>query len=147
MILTTNQVHVIDPAFKSRIHLSIAYPDLANASRRQLWETFLARTSTLGRPGWLNDEFLNRVAETIMNGREIKNAVRVAHALATQAHREMVGDDIESVLRLLKSFDQDIRRFSAKRPLAYNDLNETSKRQRIMMRLASPHEAEDIAHA
>lgn len=43
MFLTTNRVSTFDPAFQSRIHISIDYPDLSPESRRKIWETFLSR--------------------------------------------------------------------------------------------------------
>lgn len=121
MFLTTNRVEVIDRAFKSRIHLSIAYPDLTYTSRRLLWETFIIRASGQARPDWLNEEFLEGVAGIDINGREIKNAVRVAHALATHAQRTVMADDVRAVLRVLKSFDEDVQKLSAKRPVELDE--------------------------
>lgn len=43
MFLTTNRVSTFDPAFQSRIHISIDYPDLSPDSRRKIWENFLGR--------------------------------------------------------------------------------------------------------
>ena len=43
MFLTTNRVSTFDPAFQSRIHISIDYPELSPESRRKVWETFLGR--------------------------------------------------------------------------------------------------------
>lgn len=43
MFLTTNRVDTFDPAFQSRIHISIDYPDLSPDSRRTIWENFLRR--------------------------------------------------------------------------------------------------------
>lgn len=41
MFLTTNRVQTFDPAFQSRIHISIDYPQLSIESRRTVWENFL----------------------------------------------------------------------------------------------------------
>ncbi|TIA04199.1 P-loop containing nucleoside triphosphate hydrolase protein [Aureobasidium pullulans] len=43
MFLTTNRVSTFDPAFQSRIHISIDYPELSPDSRRMIWENFLQR--------------------------------------------------------------------------------------------------------
>lgn len=43
MFLTTNRVSTFDPAFQSRIHISIDYPELSPDSRRKIWENFLGR--------------------------------------------------------------------------------------------------------
>lgn len=41
MFLTTNRVETFDPAFQSRIHISIDYPELSSESRRLVWKNFL----------------------------------------------------------------------------------------------------------
>jgi len=43
LILTTNRIGNIDPAFESRIHFSFHYPDLDFAARKQIWTTFWKR--------------------------------------------------------------------------------------------------------
>jgi len=104
LFLTTNRLQIIDPAFESRIHLSIAYPHLSVGSRHELWKTFIQQGLAQQQPAWLGEGFLNEVAETDMNGRQIKNAVRLAHALAGHKKREMLPEDIFAVLRALTSF-------------------------------------------
>jgi SpoVK/Ycf46/Vps4 family AAA+-type ATPase len=44
LFLTTNRVGGIDPAFKSRIHMSLFYPRLDFAATRKLYEVFIKRT-------------------------------------------------------------------------------------------------------
>lgn len=41
MFLTTNRVETFDPAFQSRIHISLNYPELAIESRTTVWQNFL----------------------------------------------------------------------------------------------------------
>lgn len=67
------------------------------------------------RPEWLSDEFLAGIAATEINGREIKNAVRVAHALAAHAERDLAADDVQTVVRVMKAFDVDMQTQMAKR--------------------------------
>lgn len=43
LILTTNRIRTVDPAFLSRFSLAITYPDLSAEKRRQIWTTFLER--------------------------------------------------------------------------------------------------------
>ena len=59
-------------------------------------------------PLWLDDGFLRKIAEYEMNGRQIKNAVRVAHALAIDKQRDMIPEDVFSVVRAIKSFEEEI---------------------------------------
>lgn len=41
MFLTTNRVQTFDPAFQSRIHISLEYRELDQASRKKVWHNFL----------------------------------------------------------------------------------------------------------
>ena len=109
MFLTTNRVEVIDPAFKSRIHLPIAYAPFSRESRCQLWTTFISIGTSNRRPQWLDDKFLDDIGKEEINGRQIKNAVRVAHALAQNDCREMMAEDIYSAIQTLRSFEDDFR--------------------------------------
>ncbi|USP79640.1 hypothetical protein yc1106_06914 [Curvularia clavata] len=108
LFLTTNRAHKMDPAFNSRIHLKIAFPPLSPESKRQLWRVFIRQGMAQQLPSWVDDAFLDRVVDNEMNGRQIKNAVRVAHALAQDKQRQMNSEDIFSVVRMIKSFDEDL---------------------------------------
>ena len=48
MFLTSNRITAFDPAFESRIHLTIHYPPLDAASRLHIWKTFALITPTSG---------------------------------------------------------------------------------------------------
>ena len=41
MFLTTNRVKTVDPAFQSRIHLTMTYTGLTTESRRMVWRNFV----------------------------------------------------------------------------------------------------------
>ncbi|KAJ6543108.1 P-loop containing nucleoside triphosphate hydrolase protein [Mycena capillaripes] len=69
LILTTNLITDCDPAFESRIHLSIHYPDLGFESRRQIWQTFFAKV--LKNPNDVSPEDLDRLAKIPKNGRQV----------------------------------------------------------------------------
>ncbi|KAJ7213578.1 P-loop containing nucleoside triphosphate hydrolase protein, partial [Mycena pura] len=60
LILTTNLIADCDPAFESRIHLSIHYPDLGFNSRRQIWQTF---AKVMENPNDVSAEDLDRLAK------------------------------------------------------------------------------------
>ncbi|KAF2833877.1 P-loop containing nucleoside triphosphate hydrolase protein [Ophiobolus disseminans] len=107
LFLTTNRAETIDPAFKSRIHFTLAYPNLSTEAKCDLWKVFIARGPTQQLPQWVDDDFLEQVAEHDMNGRQIKNAVRVAYALAHDKKRDLFPGDVLSVLRLGKLFGAD----------------------------------------
>lgn len=46
LFLTTNRVGIFDPAFRSRIHVSLYYPGLQKEATMQIWKMHLARTQT-----------------------------------------------------------------------------------------------------
>ena len=85
---------MIDPAFKSRIHFPIAYPKLSAAARCELWQNLIVRATGRRRPRWLNYAFLDQVSRNEINGRQIKNAVRVAAAVAANEKRQLAAQDI-----------------------------------------------------
>lgn len=99
LFLTTNRVDNIDQAFQSRIHVSLAYPDLTPESRMSIWVAFLDR---LGARGEWSQEELQELARQELNGRQIKNVLKSAALLAAR-RRERVGrKDVELVLGIEK---------------------------------------------
>ncbi|KAJ5374997.1 ATPase AAA-type core [Penicillium concentricum] len=100
LFLTTNRTQNIDPAFESRIHLSLTYKELEVESRRQVWTQFLTRSSNMGV---FTDEQLNQVAELQLNGRQIKNVIKTAGLLAWSKERELQYEDLKMVLALRNS--------------------------------------------
>ncbi|MCJ1381029.1 hypothetical protein MMC17_004138 [Xylographa soralifera] len=136
MFLTTNRVHTIDPAFKSRIHLSLAYPNLSTEARRGLWKTFILKATDQRHPRWLGAKFLETLSKEDVNGREIKNIIRVAHALAVSDKRPMRADDILQGLRSLKDFERDFNKAAPKRQL--DDKEEVTPGKKAKLGQSSP---------
>ncbi|KAK4864887.1 hypothetical protein LT330_001510 [Penicillium expansum] len=97
LFLTTNRTQNIDPAFESRIHLSLAYKELDTESRRQVWAQFLSRSMNIES---FTDEQLDQVAELQLNGRQIKNVIKTAGLLAWSKERELRYEDLMTVLAL-----------------------------------------------
>ncbi|KAH7410601.1 P-loop containing nucleoside triphosphate hydrolase protein [Cadophora sp. MPI-SDFR-AT-0126] len=118
MFLTTNRVETIDSAFKSRIHLALTYPNLSPASRKGLWEMLILKGTDQRRPRWLTGKLLDTISKENVNGREIKNIVRVAHALAVDEDRSMKPEDLLLGLRARNAFERDFEKAGAKRQLA-----------------------------
>ncbi|RAQ66963.1 AAA family ATPase [Aspergillus flavus] len=94
LFLTTNRAESIDPAFESRIHVSVRYPDLDAKSRRQIWTQFL------GANGGFSSEQLDYLAQVKLNGRQIKNVLKTAHLLAREQDHEIGYDHVRTVLDL-----------------------------------------------
>ncbi|KAH6694140.1 P-loop containing nucleoside triphosphate hydrolase protein [Plectosphaerella plurivora] len=78
LFLTTNRVRSLDPAFESRITIAIRYEALGRAARAQVWKSQLDGVAGTVAPDIDCDE----LARQHLNGRQIKNAVRLALSLA-----------------------------------------------------------------
>ncbi|KAK2935430.1 AAA ATPase domain [Fusarium oxysporum f. sp. vasinfectum] len=99
MFLTTNRVSAFDPAFESRIHLTIHYPNLDYTSRLHIWRTFV----NIGTDGnSLSEDELDELAGVELNGRQIKNVVKTARLLATHERTQLAMGHISTVLRIKK---------------------------------------------
>lgn len=97
LFLTTNRVDNIDAAFQSRIHVSMAYPDLTTQSRRQIWSNFLGSLD-------VSDEFgaedLDELATVELNGRQIKNVLKSAALLAARKKEKLGRKYVDTVLAI-----------------------------------------------
>ncbi|PYI16413.1 P-loop containing nucleoside triphosphate hydrolase protein [Aspergillus violaceofuscus CBS 115571] len=90
LFLTSNRAENIDPAFDSRIHISLQYPDLDAVSRRRIWAQFLRSTADV------TEAQLDSLAELELNGRQIKNLLKTAHLLARDQERRLLFADLET---------------------------------------------------
>ena len=57
---------------------------------------------------WLGDNTLDALATEELNGREIKNAIRAAHALAEADGERLALEHIMTVLETMRAFDLDL---------------------------------------
>jgi hypothetical protein len=98
--VTTNRMSSIDVAFMSRIHLSLKYPTLSRASQKEIWKSFINRSSlkSVEFDGYDMASF----TKTSMNGREIKNAVKLAHLLASKRKERLGPVHVEEVLSVVQ---------------------------------------------
>ncbi|TVY29058.1 ATP-dependent zinc metalloprotease [Lachnellula hyalina] len=78
LFLTTNRVKNMDPAFQSRIHISMEYPGLDKSARVQVWRNFLER----GVKHELSEGEIERLASVDINGRQIKNVLKTSQLLS-----------------------------------------------------------------
>ncbi|KAL6821724.1 P-loop containing nucleoside triphosphate hydrolase protein [Trichoderma sp. SZMC 28015] len=85
LILTTNRHASFDPAFKSRIHFYLDYPDLDVDTRRILWRSFMARSAASGKVTVdVAEHELEGLAEFPLNGRQIKNIMNITQIVAVR---------------------------------------------------------------
>ncbi|KAI0771305.1 P-loop containing nucleoside triphosphate hydrolase protein [Trametes elegans] len=105
MFLTTNRVRVFDEAFQSRIHVSLRYQDLSPDAKRHVWLAFLKKVNGDLPYGGLTREELRSLGEKKVNGRQIKNIVKTAGALAVGRQEKLSFAHLEQVLDLMEQFD------------------------------------------
>lgn len=99
LFLTTNRLEEFDEAFQSRIHLSVEYFPLDKTKREGIWRNLLMPLDECR--SW-SDEVYNRISnDLVLNGREIKNLIKSALAIATYRGSVLAEDD----LRLIYSFN------------------------------------------
>lgn len=86
IFLTTNLYHTIDTAFKSRVNLHLLFKPLTADARRIVWHKFLGRLPAIKKESGeeravevdVGGENMGELALWRMNGREIKNAIKMA---------------------------------------------------------------------
>lgn len=96
MFLTTNRASAIDKAFESRIDLVIPYEDLDVTARRSVWENFLGHIVT----GKFKSPDFDTLFAYPLNGREIKNAIKLAEIMAAHEGIELGMEQLKDVLNM-----------------------------------------------
>jgi hypothetical protein len=91
LFLTTNRADNIDEAFYSRISLAMYYEALDEATRAKVWANLFATYKVEG----VNPEDL---ASHELNGRKIKQVIRIATALAHAKKRKVELADFKNVI-------------------------------------------------
>ncbi|CAG9981746.1 unnamed protein product [Clonostachys byssicola] len=81
LFLTTNRKEDFDDAFKSRIHVTITYPELSDTAQAAIWKRFTANLQVSKDESW-TDEVYGTLGKLALNGRTIKNMLRTAVAYA-----------------------------------------------------------------
>ncbi len=128
LFLTTNKVGHFDEAFKSRIHVSLYYPQLDEDSTIQIWEMNLQRLLENKKHLEVNSKAIKRYARKHYaklekaqrgpwNGRQIKNAFQTAIALAefdaktqNKVKPVLTVDHFEVVAKAAYGFDEYLSR-------------------------------------
>lgn len=93
MFLTTNRPDEFDNAFKSRISISIDYKDLDENARFKVWTNLLDASKTD-----LSQIDVQKLSQVEMNGRQIKNCIRMGQCLAKESKQSLSTDIIEKVI-------------------------------------------------
>jgi DNA polymerase III delta prime subunit len=102
LFLTTNRVTAFDDAFCSRVSMFIRYHRLTHSHRAKVWETLLSRVR-------LFDIDLDMFAVHELNGREIRNSIRIAHTWASNCKDPLTPQHILEVVKMLQGFRNDLQ--------------------------------------
>ncbi|CRG89015.1 hypothetical protein PISL3812_06050 [Talaromyces islandicus] len=111
LFLTTNRVETFDDAFQSRIHIALRYGDLTTKAKRAVWKMFLDKVKSIDgvETAEFTDKDLDVLARHNLNGRQIKNSVRTAQALAVNEKSALSMSHIKRVLEVAETFEQDLK--------------------------------------
>ncbi|EGX96019.1 AAA family ATPase, putative [Cordyceps militaris CM01] len=128
LFLTTNLYQTIDPAFRSRVSLHLLFASLPRDARKQVWRNFLSRLApqSLAAPPaaaagkgkeiaseeeletvdgnavvpTLSETDIDEISLWQLNGREIKNAVKMVRTWCDHKNYVMTLDRLESGIRV-----------------------------------------------
>ena len=111
LFLTTNRVETFDEAFVSRIHLSLRYEELSIKARLRVWKLFIEKVkSTEGLAvSNITERDYESLAKRDVNGRQIKNLVRAAQALAVNEAVPLNMTHVKRVIDVAESFVRDLK--------------------------------------
>ena len=83
LLMTTNRLSSLDEAFQSRIHFTFQYRDLSTEARLKIWKKFVEKAKAIGGLELgLSDEEVIELASLPLNGRQVKNCMGLAQAVA-----------------------------------------------------------------
>ncbi|KAI1004728.1 hypothetical protein K3495_g3488 [Podosphaera aphanis] len=111
LFLTTNRVETFDDAFQSRIHIALRYGDLSFNAKKGVFKMFIERVRVLEGVETMpfTEEDYKILSKQNLNGRQIKNTIRTAQALAVQKKEPLSMQHIKQVLDMASAFDRDLK--------------------------------------
>lgn len=111
LFLTTNRVETFDDAFQSRIHVALRYGALSTKAKRAVFKLFIERVRVLENVPTMpfTEADFDTLARNDLNGRQIKNTVRTAQALAVNKKEPLSMEHIKRVLDVSNAFDRDLK--------------------------------------
>ena len=106
LFLTTNRPGSLDEAFQSRIHITIGLPELDPKSQLEVWTIFveelnLSKDEKIDILKFVDEDILKNGS---LNGRQIRNGVRIALAIAAQKRERISKDHVRDVLEIGRDF-------------------------------------------
>lgn len=99
MFLTTNRVKNFDRAFHSRISIALNYGELNKETRIKVWTNLLDAAN-------VSNMDIDKLSSHELNGRQIKNAIRISMALAEEEGRDVSNQDVLNTILLSNEFSK-----------------------------------------
>ena len=122
MVMTTGRADAFDPAIHSRLHLAIEYPEITPDQRMTILKGFLSRLPPIEigseeeRDRLLQDLVELKISrKQKLNGRQLRNIVFGARALARSKGNRLTLAHIQSVLDTTREFAESIADLAATR--------------------------------
>lgn len=103
LFLTTNRVKAFDDAFHSRVSVALEYQTLGEQARSQVWHNLL---SAAGLDTSLEEIDINvdELSQSNINGRQIKNVIRLAQTVAKATNQPITTQSIFKVIDVTTQF-------------------------------------------
>jgi SpoVK/Ycf46/Vps4 family AAA+-type ATPase len=99
LFLTTNRVTEFDPAFESRVTIALKYNHLTESARSQIWKNLINRLECEKS----KDLDYGILSKHVLNGRQIKNAIRLAVALSLNEKKPLDMMTCEETLAIMNT--------------------------------------------
>ncbi|KUI63725.1 ATPase family AAA domain-containing protein 3B [Cytospora mali] len=114
LFLTTNRVETFDDAFQSRIHIALRYDPLDHKAKKAIFRMFQNQKGAAGGQQVVpvvpfTEEEYNALARHDLNGRQIKNTVIRAQALAVNKGESLSMVHVGQILDVQVNFDRDLK--------------------------------------
>ncbi|KAI1206073.1 uncharacterized protein F4807DRAFT_453669 [Annulohypoxylon truncatum] len=111
LFLTTNRVQTFDDAFQSRIHIALRYDDLDMKAKKAIFKIFVERARAVAGVDLtpFDEDDYTSLARHNLNGRQIKNTIGTAQALAVNKGEPLSMRHIREVLNVQQNFEQDLK--------------------------------------
>jgi hypothetical protein len=100
LFLTTNRVRNIDPAFQSRISVGLQFEVADHTKRSKIWTNLLSSAGITGVD-------INQLATHDLNGRNIKNVIRLSQTLSRSKGEAITTETMENVIELTSRFGRE----------------------------------------
>ncbi|ROW16792.1 hypothetical protein VPNG_01542 [Cytospora leucostoma] len=109
LFLTTNRVETFDDAFQSRIHIALRYDPLDLRAKKAIFRIAPAVMVVPTPLPTFTEEDYNALARHDLNGRQIKNTVIRAQALAVNKGEALSMAHVGQILDVQVNFDRDLK--------------------------------------